>query len=433
MPSGAGPLLSPRRRSPVSRRMAREARATCAGISARRVPWSSPRAACRGLCTCSGSPRGKRAGWSAAGRGARQPSCATRARANRGSLRGSRAASWAPIRPVPFTSADGREGADLFLAPEAFREAFAADVDQATADVMAAAQRPYAAAAFAGSPSGPPAWKTAAVLVPARHGGQGDPAGAPAVHGRARERDDRGGAGLARLVRVAARRRDPAHPSGRRRRPLPLRVALRSHTQLRRGLRSGRRATARTGSLDCSFEAQGAVLGCAVDPSNQPTAEARPASPTIWRKRQTVRLAGLDSLEHVLRAAGRDDDQPEHRVVAGVPGGVGHPPRDEYQRAGRDPDLAVAEQERGLTARDVEGLVGVRVDVEGRRRLARRNRPGEDPDAPSVSVAPKLAGSGASDGGIKVHPLIVCMTADPRRGVRRSSPATQERHCCIAV
>src|SRR6185295_13760048 len=93
------------------------------------------------------------------------------------------------IRPVPFTSADGSEGADLFLAPEAFREAFAADVDQATADVMAAAQRPYAAAAFAGAPS---------------------------VHGRARERDDRGGAGLSRLVRIAARGRDPAHPSGRR-------------------------------------------------------------------------------------------------------------------------------------------------------------------------------------------------------------------------
>ena len=64
------------------------------------------------------------------------------------------------IRPVPFTSADGSEGVDLFLAPEAFREAFAADVDQATADVMAAAQRPYAAAAFAGAPSAPPAWKT---------------------------------------------------------------------------------------------------------------------------------------------------------------------------------------------------------------------------------------------------------------------------------
>jgi pimeloyl-ACP methyl ester carboxylesterase len=64
------------------------------------------------------------------------------------------------IRPVPYTSADGSEGADLFLAPEAFHEAFAADVDEATADVMAAAQRPYAAAAFAGTPSGPLAWKT---------------------------------------------------------------------------------------------------------------------------------------------------------------------------------------------------------------------------------------------------------------------------------
>ena len=64
------------------------------------------------------------------------------------------------IRPVPFTGPDGSEGADLFLDPEAFREAFAADVDPETAAVMAAAQRPYAAAAFAAAPSGPPAWKT---------------------------------------------------------------------------------------------------------------------------------------------------------------------------------------------------------------------------------------------------------------------------------
>src|ERR1700741_3070797 len=64
------------------------------------------------------------------------------------------------IRPVPFTSADGSEGADLFLDPAAFREAFAADVDQTPAHVMPAARRPYAAAAFAGAPSGPPAWKT---------------------------------------------------------------------------------------------------------------------------------------------------------------------------------------------------------------------------------------------------------------------------------
>jgi pimeloyl-ACP methyl ester carboxylesterase len=64
------------------------------------------------------------------------------------------------IRPVSFTSPDGSEGADLYLDPEAFHEAFAADVDPETAAVMASAQRPYAAAAFAASPSGPPAWKT---------------------------------------------------------------------------------------------------------------------------------------------------------------------------------------------------------------------------------------------------------------------------------
>ena len=61
------------------------------------------------------------------------------------------------IRPVPFTNPDGSEGTDLYLAPEAFREAFAADVDAQTAARMAAAQRPYAAAAFAATPSVPPA------------------------------------------------------------------------------------------------------------------------------------------------------------------------------------------------------------------------------------------------------------------------------------
>ena len=56
----------------------------------------------------------------------------------------------------------------------------------------------------------------AAVPVLARHRGQGDPAGAPEIHGRARERDDRGGSGFARLVRVAARGRNPTHPAGHR-------------------------------------------------------------------------------------------------------------------------------------------------------------------------------------------------------------------------
>ena len=64
------------------------------------------------------------------------------------------------IRPVPFTGPDGSEGVDLYLDREAFHEAFAADVDPETAAVMAAAQRPYAVSAFAGTPLGPLAWKT---------------------------------------------------------------------------------------------------------------------------------------------------------------------------------------------------------------------------------------------------------------------------------
>jgi pimeloyl-ACP methyl ester carboxylesterase len=65
----------------------------------------------------------------------------------------------AAIRPVPFTGPDGSEGTDLYLDVEAFRETFAADVDHETAQAMAAAQRPFSAAAF-GAPSGSPAWKT---------------------------------------------------------------------------------------------------------------------------------------------------------------------------------------------------------------------------------------------------------------------------------
>ena len=62
------------------------------------------------------------------------------------------------ISPVPFTGPDGSESMDLYLDPAQFREAFAADVDPETAQIMAAAQRPFTASAFA-TPSGPPAWK----------------------------------------------------------------------------------------------------------------------------------------------------------------------------------------------------------------------------------------------------------------------------------
>jgi pimeloyl-ACP methyl ester carboxylesterase len=64
------------------------------------------------------------------------------------------------IRPRPYPLGDGSEGVDLYIAPEAFREVFAADVPEATTAVMAASQRPASQVAF-GEPTGPdPAWTT---------------------------------------------------------------------------------------------------------------------------------------------------------------------------------------------------------------------------------------------------------------------------------
>jgi pimeloyl-ACP methyl ester carboxylesterase len=66
----------------------------------------------------------------------------------------------AALRPQPFTGRDGDEaGQDLYLDPDQFHAAFAADVDRDTADSMAATQRPWSGAGFY-EPSGPPAWKT---------------------------------------------------------------------------------------------------------------------------------------------------------------------------------------------------------------------------------------------------------------------------------
>ena len=71
---------------------------------------------------------------------------------------------------------------------------------------MAATQRPYAGAAFAATPSSPPAWNTLPCWYLL---GTQDKAIPPELsgNGRARRGDDRGGAGLARLVRIAARGR----------------------------------------------------------------------------------------------------------------------------------------------------------------------------------------------------------------------------------
>jgi pimeloyl-ACP methyl ester carboxylesterase len=63
------------------------------------------------------------------------------------------------LREVPFSNPDGSEGVDLYLDQDAFPEVFAGDVDDDAARVMAAALRPWSAAAL-GAASGPPAWKS---------------------------------------------------------------------------------------------------------------------------------------------------------------------------------------------------------------------------------------------------------------------------------
>jgi hypothetical protein len=51
------------------------------------------------------------------------------------------------------------------------------------------------------------------------------------------------------------------------------------------------------------------------------------------------------------------------------------PTRDEDEAPGADLELAIPELERRLSVGDVERLVGVRVEVEGRPGLARGNDP----------------------------------------------------------
>lgn len=77
-----------------------------------------------------------------------------------------------------------------------------------------------------------------------------------------------------------------------------------------------------------------------------------------------VGLADLCGDDHVLRVAGRDEDEPTHRSVAGVPDGVGHAPWHEDESTRGDGDLAVSELEGGIAVGDAERLVGVRVDVQ---------------------------------------------------------------------
>ena len=60
--------------------------------------------------------------------------------------------------PWTYPSADGGSATEFYIAPAKTRDAFAGDLSDEQATLIAATQRPVADAAF-GEPSGPPAWK----------------------------------------------------------------------------------------------------------------------------------------------------------------------------------------------------------------------------------------------------------------------------------
>jgi hypothetical protein len=153
----------------------------------------------------------------------------------------------AALRQVPFTNPDGSEGVDLYLDREAFPEAFAADVDPETAAVMAATPATLERGRVRHA-LGPARLAVHPVVVPGGHRGPSHPAGGTALHGRARERTDRGGGGLPRVHGVAAGGRDAADPERRRGDGRSAAVSRRPPSRVPRAARAGRCGPPFTGS-----------------------------------------------------------------------------------------------------------------------------------------------------------------------------------------
>ncbi|MFI9560293.1 alpha/beta fold hydrolase [Nonomuraea endophytica] len=63
------------------------------------------------------------------------------------------------VREVPYANADGSTGVDLYLKPDKFRAAFAADLPVSTTRLMQATQRPFAASSYTDVTAGA-AWRT---------------------------------------------------------------------------------------------------------------------------------------------------------------------------------------------------------------------------------------------------------------------------------
>ena len=76
----------------------------------------------------------------------------------------------------------------------------------------------------------------------------------------------------------------------------------------------------------------------------------------------------------MLDISRRDDEKATREVVARVPNSMSHSARHEYESARAQWKLAIPEQERCLPLGDEERLIGVRVEMKRRTRLARGNR-----------------------------------------------------------
>jgi Cys/Met metabolism PLP-dependent enzyme len=275
------------------------------GPSQGRLSWSATPTAARSCPTpLLGTSRCSR--WCSAMGG-----CPTRVRASSSSLSlevPSRAI-WCRRRsdrcrsPTPTAA----RGVDLWLDRELFPEAFAADVDPETAKVMAATQRPWSGAGYAG-PSGPPGVAVDPVVVPGGHRGPSHPTGGAALHGRAWERTDRGGGGLAR---IRGRERVTAAPLGGHS-DLLLGIVVAADPALAAALRHGRElAGATPGALEIYLALRGIrTLAVRLDwaqRSAQELARRLAEHPGVTR----VRYPGLA-------------DHPGHRIAARQMRGVGH-------------------------------------------------------------------------------------------------------------
>ena len=113
----------------------------------------------------------------------------------------------AAVRPSTYPLADGETAVELTIAPELYREAFAADLPEEVTEVLAVSQRPFAAIFEDRARGG--GVEDAALLGRRGDVRQRDPAGRRAPHGRARGRADDRGRRLALDRALAAARRSP--------------------------------------------------------------------------------------------------------------------------------------------------------------------------------------------------------------------------------